>query len=101
LSKGVSNVAPKGRFGKVFACVFCLILTVFMTVQVAHVHADAAMDSSHCQICSAAHIAVDAKPAWLTPFVLELIRMVSLGEPATGSRAVLVTAFIRPPPASL
>ena len=94
-------MAPKGRFGKVLACVFCLILTVFMTVQVAHVHADPAMDSSHCQICSAAHIAVDVKPAWLTPFVLELIRIVSLGEPATGSRAVLVTAFIRPPPATL
>jgi hypothetical protein len=93
-------VAPTGRFGKVLTCVFCLILTVFMTVQVAHVHADPAMDS-HCQICSAAHIAVDVKPAWLTPVVLELIRIVSLGEPATGSRAVLVTAFIRPPPATL
>jgi hypothetical protein len=94
-------VVPKGKFGKVLTYVFCLILTVFMTVQVAHVHADPAMDSSHCQICSAAHIAVDVKPAWLTPFVLELIRIISLGEPATGSRAILVTAFIRPPPATL
>ena len=93
-------MAPKGRFGKVLTCLFCLTLTVFMTVQVAHVHADSA-SASHCQVCASAHNAVDVKPAWLTPFVLELIRIISLGEPATGSRAVLVTAFIRPPPATL
>jgi hypothetical protein len=94
-------VKPSGKFGKVLIYSFCLLVAVFMTVQVAHVHTDPTLDSAHCQICSSAHIATGANPAWLTPFVLELIGLVSVGDPSPGSRSVVVTSFIRPPPASL
>ncbi len=53
---------------------------------------------AHCQLCATAHTAVASQPAWLTGFVLHLIGQISIGEPSPGSRVVVVTAFIRPPP---
>jgi hypothetical protein len=43
---------------------------------------------------------VDTQPTWMTAYVLRLIERISIGEPAPGSSAVVVTAFIRPPPVS-
>jgi hypothetical protein len=34
----------------------------------------------------------------MTAYVLQLIERISIGEPDPGSIAVVVTAFIRPPP---
>lgn len=80
-----------------------MVLAVFMTVEVAHndpANPGGSVDTSHCQLCAAAHIAVDTQPTWMTAYVLRLIERVSIGEPDPGSSAVVVTAFIRPPPFS-
>ncbi len=91
------RAAPK--IGKVIAGILCLILAVFMTAEVAHGHANAT-DASHCQLCASAHLATDVHPVWLAPVTAVLLGLIYLGEPSPGARAVLVTAFIRPPPAS-
>ena len=76
-----------------------LMLAVFMTVEVAHNHpAGDGSAATHCQICATAHVTAASQPAWLTGFVLHIIGSVSTGEPTRGSRIVVRTAFIRPPP---
>jgi hypothetical protein len=90
------------QFGKVFVTLLGLFLAVFMTFEIAHGHGDTrASDtnaSTHCQLCMTAHTAVSSQPAWLTGFVLRLIGEVSIGTPSCGSRVVVFTAYIRPPP---
>ncbi len=90
---------PNSKVARIFVCLLCVILTVFMIAEVAHSHANLAA-AGQCPFCATAHDAINTGPAWLTPFVLELLGVVRLGEPLPGSLAVLVTAFIRPPPAS-
>ena len=87
------------QFGKVLIVLLGALLAVFMTFEVAHSHpAGDVTASAHCQVCATAHAAVASQPAWLTSFVLHIIGKVVLGEPSRGSRAVVHTAFIRPPP---
>jgi hypothetical protein len=96
-------LTSRAKFGKLLALVLCVVFAVFMTVEVAHTDADdptGAADSTHCQLCATAHVAVDTQPTWLTAYVMQLIERISIGEPDPGSSAVVVTAFIRPPPFS-
>ena len=95
-----SRMKSKSKFAGIIVGLLCLILTVFMIAEVAHSHADIAA-AGHCQLCAAAHLATDVQPAYLTPVLLLLLGTVAPGEPSPGSRAVLVTAFIRPPPTSI
>jgi hypothetical protein len=88
-----------------FVALLCVVLAVvlaaFMTVEIAHNHPAGDASSNHCQFCASAHVAIDAQPSWLTGYVLRLVGVVSAGEPSPGSCPVVVTAFIRPPPAVL
>lgn len=89
------------QLGKVLIGLLSLLLAVFMTFEVAHSHTAVAGDinaSTHCQICATAHVAIAGQPAWLTGYILHLIGTVTIGEPTRGSRIVVRTAFIRPPP---
>ena len=89
------------KLGRIFVGLLALMLVVFMTIEVAHTHAEGAGDvntAAHCQICATAHVAAASQPAWLTGFVLHLIGSITIGEPTRGSRTVVRTAFIRPPP---
>ena len=89
------------QYGKVLIGLLSLLLAVFMTVEAAHTHSTITGDgtsSAQCQICATAHVAVAGQPAWLTGYVLHLIGTVTLGEPTRGSRIVVRTSFIRPPP---
>ncbi len=72
-----------------------------MTVEVAHSHPASAGDldaAGHCQICATAHIAIASAPAPLTTSVLHVIGAVRLVEPTRGTRLLIRTSFIRPPP---
>jgi hypothetical protein len=89
------------QFGKVLAGLLCVVLACFMTVEVAHNHPANDIDGAHCPICATAHIAIDSPPSVFTAQVLYVLAAVSVGEPLPGSRAVVFTAFIRPPPALL
>ena len=91
-------MTESSKFVRVMVTVLCVFLALFMTAEVAHVHADGTPDAIHCQFCSTAHVAVTSQPSWLTGYVLHLIGIVSIGEPSPGSRVVIRTAFIRPPP---
>jgi hypothetical protein len=91
-------LTSKAKFGKLLAVLLCLVLAVFMTVEVAHNDPAGPADPSHCQLCATAHVAIDTQPTWMTAYVLQLIERISIGEPDPGSIAVVVTAFIRPPP---
>ncbi len=88
----------KFKFGKLLVLVVCLALTIFMTVEIAHAH-NAGADSSHCQLCASAHIAIDTQPAWLTVYVLRLIEVVPVADASPRAGPVILTAYIRPPPA--
>jgi hypothetical protein len=89
------------QFGKVLAGLLCLVLACFMTVEVAHNHPAGDLDGAHCPICATAHIAIDSHPNAIVAQVLHVVAAITAGEPLPGSRAVVVTAFIRPPPAPL
>ena len=84
-------------FRSIIAALLCVMVAIFVSVGMAHVHADVAT-ASHCQICALAHVTEAAPLIWLTPLVLLLLGAVVLGDPSPGSRDVVVTAFIRPPP---
>jgi hypothetical protein len=72
-----------------------------MTVEAAHSHPAGIAGTTpiHCQFCATAHVAIASQPSWLTGYVLRLIGTVVIGEPSVGTRPVVFTAFIRPPPA--
>jgi hypothetical protein len=91
-------MTPSPKFARVIVTLLCVFLAFFMTAEAAHIHPDGAPDAMHCPLCATAHVAVSSAPAWLTGYVLQLIGAVTLGEPSRGSRIVVPTAFIRPPP---
>jgi hypothetical protein len=88
------------KFTRVLVTLLCVFLVFFMTAEVAHSHAGGLPDNApvHCQFCATAHIAVASQSSWLTSYVLHLIGEVTVGETSRGSRTVVQTAFIRPPP---
>jgi ammonia channel protein AmtB len=88
------------KFARVLVTLLCVFLVFFMTAELAHSHAGSLRDNApvHCQLCATAHVAVASQPSWLTGYVLHLIGEVTIGETSRGSRAVVQTAFIRPPP---
>ncbi len=101
----VSNVSAlrtklQSRISRILVGLLCLTLLVFVTAELAHGHANAA-DASHCQLCAVSHLATSVVPTALAPVALLLVGTVYPGEPSPGARAVLVTAFIRPPPVLL
>jgi hypothetical protein len=97
-----NKMRHSSQFGRVLVSLLGLFLAVFMTFEVAHGHGNASAgdpgSSTHCQVCMTAHTAVSSQPAWLTVFVLRLIGEVTIGTPSCGSRVVVFTAYIRPPP---
>lgn len=92
---------PDSKFAKLMVCLLAAMLAFFMTVEAAHQHPSEAPSGTHCQICSIAHVAIDTHPTVLTEYVLRTIAAVSTGEPLAGTRLVVFTAFIRPPPAAV
>jgi ammonia channel protein AmtB len=88
------------KFAPVWVSLLCVFLVFFMTAEVAHSHAGSLVDNApvHCQFCATAHVAVASQASWLTGYVLHLLGEVTIGETSRGSRAVVQTAFIRPPP---
>lgn len=88
------------KFARVLVTLLCVFLACLMTAEVAHTHPNGAPDAIHCQFCATAHVAVNSPPSWLTGYVLRLIGAVTIGEPSRGSRIVVRTALIRPPPAA-
>lgn len=86
------------RFVKATACLMCLVLFAFMTVEVAHVHPKSDFNGEHCQICAMAHIAVENHPYIFSERILHVLCAVVAGDPLPGSRAVVSDYFIRPPP---
>jgi hypothetical protein len=89
------------QFGKVLVTLLCVALAFFMTVEVSHSHPAGTTENApiHCQFCATAHVATASQPSWLTGYVLHLIGIVASGEPSVGTRPVVFTTFIRPPPA--
>lgn len=88
------------KFARVIVTLLCVFLAFLMTAEVAHIHPDGSPDAIHCQLCATAHVAVTSPPSWLTGYILHRIGAVTIGEPSRGSRIVVPTAFIRPPPAA-
>lgn len=91
---------PFSKVARFFIVALCCVLLLFLTVEIAHGHADGAPDAAHCPLCAAAHVAIGVSPAWLTAAIFLLLGILCMGDSSPGSRAVLVTAFIRPPPVS-
>jgi len=91
---------PFSKVAKLLTIAFCCVLLLFMTVEIAHGHADGVPDAAHCPLCGIAHMTVSVAPAWLITAIFLLLGILCMGDSSPGSRAVLVTAFIRPPPTS-
>lgn len=86
------------RHWKALASLMCLVLACFMTVEVAHGHPANDPAGHHCQICAMAHMAVENHPTTIIERVERMVAPVILAEARAGSRAVVFTRFIRPPP---
>jgi hypothetical protein len=96
------NSVMKGidlKFGRIAILAVCLILSIFMTAEVAHLD-HTGVDRAHCQLCVSAHVAIGTEPICLTAYVLHLLEWVSTGEPSPAISSFVFSAFIRPPPAS-
>lgn len=89
---------PNTRHWKALACLLSLVLVCFMTVEVAHGHPANDPSGQHCQICAMAHMAVENHPTVFTERVERVIAAVIVAQARPGSRAVVFTRFIRPPP---
>lgn len=89
---------PVPRYWKALACLLSVVLACFMTVEAAHGHPANDPAGQHCQICAMAHMAVASQPTIFVPRVEHVVARVILAESRPGSRAVVVTRFIRPPP---
>jgi hypothetical protein len=90
---------PNTRNWKALACLLSLVLVCFMTVEVAHGHPANDPSGQHCQICAMAHMAVENHPTIFIQRVERTIAAVIVAQARPGSRAVVFTRFIRPPPA--
>lgn len=77
-----------------------MVLLVFMTFEVAHIHPKSDFNGEHCQICAMAHIAVENHPFIFSARILHVIGAVVSGDPLPGSRSVISDYYIRPPPAA-
>jgi hypothetical protein len=94
------DMTYSAKFARVLVTLLCVFLVFFMTAEMAHSHSGGLLDNApvHCQLCATAHVAVASQTSWLTGYVLHLIGEVTIGQTSRGSRAVVQTAFIRPPP---
>jgi len=89
----------RARHWKALASLMCVVLVCFMTVEVAHDHPANDPSGQHCQICAMAHMAVENHPTVFTQRIERVEATVVLAEARPGSRSVVFTRFIRPPPA--
>ena len=90
---------PRSKALAILLGLLCIALAVFMTVEASHSHVGVAA-SGHCSLCASAHLAIHTEPAWLTPLILLLLGTVFFGEALPGSRPLLLTSCIRPPPSA-
>lgn len=86
------------RHWKALASLMCLVLVCFMTVEVAHGHPANDPTGQHCQICAMAHVAVENHPTVFVERVQYIVETVVPADTLAGSRSVVFTRFIRPPP---
>jgi hypothetical protein len=90
---------PVARHWKALACLLSLVLVCFMTVEVAHGHPANDPSGQHCQICAMAHMAVENHPTVFTQRIEHVVAAIIPAEARAGSRYIVFTRFIRPPPA--
>jgi hypothetical protein len=96
-AKSPFAVAPWRKLAALLAIV---LLGLFATLQVAHVHTPGAVDDSHCAFCLAAH-GVAAVAALPTPPALVLIQThTPAPEALFPDTSPSISHFIRPPPAT-
>lgn len=92
---------PPTQLAKLLICLQMLLMAVFMTVEVAHSHPVSASGhdaSIHCELCATAHLATADEAALPIASVFRPVGTVIVGVRTRGSRTVVRTAFIRPPP---
>jgi hypothetical protein len=96
-------VKRQTQLGRFLVAGLCLLVAIFMCIQVAHGHQPGADgdNASHCQICLLTHaLAMPVVVAAL--FVAQgMLALFLCGVPQRGSPAVAHVYFIRPPPVSL
>lgn len=89
---------PLPKPGKLLVLALCCLLLLFFSVEVAHMHTAGAWDSGHCQLCLAAHVAVQSTSVLAAALLLSVFARVSAGQRACVSTAVHFVCRIRPPP---
>jgi hypothetical protein len=92
------NQQPISKFGRLLVLALCCVLLLFMSVEVAHLHATTAQDGAHCQLCMAAHVALHGGFMLAATIVLSLTALVEAGQVARGFCSVRSVSRIRPPP---
>lgn len=90
---------PVSKSWKALASLLALVLVCFMTVEVAHGHPANDPSGQHCQICAMAHMAIENHPIVFTQRIEHVVAAVIPAEARAGSRYIVFTRFIRPPPA--
>lgn len=87
---------PGLSFARVVTLVLCCLLLLFMTVEVAHTHG--ADTAAHCQLCLAAHVALQSPVVAAALLLLAMFTRVAMGEAARGFARAGEVRRIRPPP---
>ena len=90
---------PLARHWKALVSLMCVVLVCFMTVEAAHNRPADDPPGHCCQICALAHIAIEHHPVTFAERVERVVAAVVIAQARPGSRAVVFTRFIRPPPA--
>ncbi len=91
---------PSARHWKALACLMCLVLSGFMTVEAADNRPANDPAGHYCPICAMAHVAIENHPVIFIDRIQRMVAAVVPAEPRPGSRMVVFTGFIRPPPAA-
>jgi hypothetical protein len=86
------------KFVRILALILCCVLLVFLSVEAVHMHAPGT-DAAHCQLCTAAHIAVGTAMIAVAALILAAIAAMVEREAAAGFWVSLSENRIRPPPA--
>lgn len=92
---------PLSKSGRVLVLALCCVLLLFFSIEVAHLHAAGTWDAGHCQLCLAAHVAVQSTTVLAAAMLLAVFARIRCGERVSPSSSVHAVCRIRPPPARL
>ena len=86
------------QFGRWVTLLGCLVFAAFMTAEGAHLHPLASHATAHCALCAVEHTPLRSRTICAPETVLRAVSEVVSRPTSSGTRFVVLTSPIRPPP---